>query len=143
MAFNRLSTSLFLSNRAPLYCKNLYSTTQRTFHSSISSKMVALLKSSDEFRAIIKEDKYVFIDFYATWCGPCKAVSPLVEKLSEAYKEKMDFYKVDVDELADVASECAVRAMPTFMIFKNGEKVKELVGANPGALRSMVDDVSK
>jgi hypothetical protein len=66
--------------------------------------------------------------------GPCKVIAPKVEAFSVDYTDVL-FYKVDVDELNQVASEVGVRAMPTFMLFKNGEKVAEVVGANPSALK--------
>ncbi|KIY03791.1 uncharacterized protein Z520_00482 [Fonsecaea multimorphosa CBS 102226] len=85
-------------------------------------------------------DRLVVLDCFATWCGPCKVIAPEVAKFSEsdAYKDRVDFYKVDVDEVPDVAQELGVRAMPTFMIFKNGEKVDEVVGANKNALEAAI-----
>ncbi|KIW33742.1 thioredoxin [Cladophialophora immunda] len=85
-------------------------------------------------------DRLVVLDCFATWCGPCKVIAPEVAKFSESddFKDKVDFYKVDVDEVPDVAQELGVRAMPTFMIFKNGEKVAEVVGANKRALEQAI-----
>ena len=73
----------------------------------------------------------------ATWCGPCKVIAPKIVKMSEAYPSAR-FYKLDVDEVPDVAQELGVRAMPTFMVFKNGEKVGEVVGANEKSLEALV-----
>ncbi|KAK5955837.1 thioredoxin trx1 [Knufia fluminis] len=86
-------------------------------------------------------DKIVVIDFFATWCGPCKVIAPAIVKMSdeEPYSEKVSFYKIDVDEAPDVAQELGIRAMPTFAIFKNGQKIDEVVGANERALRSKID----
>jgi thioredoxin 1 len=85
-------------------------------------------------------DRLVVLDCFATWCGPCKVIAPEVVKFSEdpSYKEKVDFYKIDVDEAPDVAQELGVRAMPTFMLFKGGEKVGEVVGANKRALEQAI-----
>ncbi|KAJ9602888.1 thioredoxin trx1 [Cladophialophora chaetospira] len=85
-------------------------------------------------------DKLIVLDCFATWCGPCKVIAPEVLKFSnsEEYKDKVDFYKVDVDEVPDVAQELSVRAMPTFMFFKNGEKVDEVVGANSRAIEAAI-----
>ena len=85
-------------------------------------------------------NRLVVVDFFATWCGPCKAIAPEIAKMSndEKYVGKVDFVKIDVDEASDVAAEQGVRAMPTFMLFKDGEKIGEVVGANPVALESAI-----
>ncbi|EXJ84451.1 thioredoxin 1 [Capronia epimyces CBS 606.96] len=85
-------------------------------------------------------DRLVVLDCFATWCGPCKVIAPELVKFSESeeFKDKADFYKIDVDELPDVAQELGVRAMPTFMLFKGGEKVGEVVGANKRALEQAI-----
>lgn len=71
----------------------------------------------------------MIIDCMATWCAPCKKIAPEIVKLSNTYPDAR-FYKLDVDEVPDVAQELGVRAMPTFMVFKGGEKVDEVVGAH-------------
>ncbi|KAK7206532.1 thioredoxin [Myxozyma melibiosi] len=114
------------------------STIFRNFHASSRLNMIKDIKSLDEFRSAIGEDKISVIDFYATWCGPCKVIAPKVHAFSEEFTEGIAFYKIDVDEVADVAAEVGVRAMPTFMLFKNGQKIKEVVGANPPALKSAI-----
>ena len=77
------------------------------------------------------------IDCMATWCAPCKIIAPEVVKMSNAYPSAR-FYKLDVDEVPDVAQELAVRAMPTFLVFRDGEKVGEVVGTNMKALEGSV-----
>lgn len=86
-----------------------------------------------------EKDKLIVIDFFATWCGPCKVIAPQVVKFSKKYP-KAKFYKLDVDDVADVAHEVSVRAMPTFMLFRNGDKVTEVVGANPKALEAAIQE---
>ena len=73
----------------------------------------------------------------ATWCGPCKQIAPRIVAMSNDYPSAR-FYKLDVDEVPDVAQELGVRAMPTFMVFRGGEKVGEVVGANQKALEALV-----
>lgn len=77
------------------------------------------------------------LDCFATWCGPCKVIAPQVVKFSDTYTDAR-FYKIDVDEVPDVAQELGIRAMPTFVLFKDGEKFTEVVGANPAALEAAI-----
>jgi len=102
-------------------------------------RMVHNIDSKESFSKAIGENKLSVVDFFATWCGPCKVIAPQVVKMSEEYTDAA-FYKVDVDELSDVAAEVGIRAMPTFVLFKNGQKVKEVVGANPAALKQAIQE---
>jgi thioredoxin 1 len=100
-------------------------------------------KSSFDSRVVKgSEGRLVVLDCFATWCGPCKVIAPEVVKFSESeeFKDKVDFYKIDVDEAPDVAQELGIRAMPTFVLFKNGEKVKEVVGADKRALHAAIKE---
>ncbi|KAK9471958.1 thioredoxin-like protein [Dipodascopsis tothii] len=101
--------------------------------------MIKDLKSTAEFKEAIASDKLTVVDFFATWCGPCKVIAPKVHAFSEEFAD-VDFYKVDVDELSEVASEVEIRAMPTFILFKAGSKVQTVVGANPMALKKAITD---
>ncbi|KAJ5689051.1 Thioredoxin [Penicillium macrosclerotiorum] len=84
----------------------------------------------------------VFIDFYATWCGPCKAVAPMIGELSEQY-ENIRFLQVDVDKMRDIAMEYDVTAMPTFVLLKDGEPVGlPIKGANLPAIKAALADIS-
>jgi len=97
--------------------------------------------SKTEFDSTLKENKVVVLDCFATWCGPCKVIAPQVVKFSDAYPSAK-FIKLDVDEVPDVAQELGIRAMPTFIIFQDGEKVAEIVGANPQALKAAIEKVA-
>nr|CAB3264381.1 thioredoxin-2 [Phallusia mammillata] len=82
--------------------------------------------------------KLVVVDFFATWCGPCKVIGPKLEELSNT----LDFValKVDVDNAEDVAGKYEIKAMPTFIFFKNGQKVGEMVGANAEKLKQEINN---
>ncbi|KAK2803276.1 thioredoxin trx1 [Onygenales sp. PD_10] len=80
----------------------------------------------------------VVIDCFATWCGPCKAIAPKIVEYSEKYPQ-VGFYKIDVDEVPALAQELGVRAMPTFLFFKDGQKVDEVLGAVPPAIVAAIE----
>lgn len=83
------------------------------------------IKSEKEFDEVIQKDK-VIVDFYAEWCGPCKMLSPILEKVSEELK--LDTYKVNVDEVEEVARRYGIMSIPTVMIFSKGKEVNKHVG---------------
>ena len=89
------------------------------------------LEDKDSFDTALKNagESLVVVDFYADWCGPCKRLAPQVEKLA-TQKKDVQFYKVNVDDNAEVAAEQKINAMPTIVFFKAGERVHEVVGAN-------------
>jgi len=78
---------------------------------------------------VLNSDKPVFVDFWAEWCGPCRAVSPTVEEVSKEYDGKVDFVKVNVDENNELASKYNVFSIPTLAIFQNGEVIAQTAGA--------------
>ncbi|MCJ1261542.1 Cytoplasmic thioredoxin isoenzyme 2 [Lobaria immixta] len=95
------------------------------------------INNRDEYNAAIKDTSPLLIDCFATWCGPCKTIAPVIAEFSNKHTG-MRFYKLDVDEVPDVAQELGVRAMPTFILFKNGEKVGEIVGADKNSIEAAV-----
>ena len=77
---------------------------------------------------VLNSDKPVIIDFYADWCGPCKAMSPVVEALAEEYAGKIKVGKINVDNNQDIAMKYGVMSIPTFIFFKDGKNVSKTVG---------------
>lgn len=77
--------------------------------------------------AEIRSGKKVFIDCYASWCGPCKMLSPIVDSISEDFKD-VEFYKLDVDGAPNVAEEFGIMSIPTLLVFENGELRNKAVG---------------
>jgi len=90
-----------------------------------------------QFREIINKDKVAIFDFWATWCGPCRVISPIFEEFSKQFPS-IDFYKVDCDAAEDISTEVGIRAMPTFIVFRNGNRVGDSVGAVPSSLEALI-----
>lgn len=82
----------------------------------------------DEFEKIINESKPTIVDFFATWCGPCKMLSPILEKVEEDSKGEFNIVKIDVDESYDVAKKYEIMSVPTMIIFKDGDEQEKIVG---------------
>ncbi|KAF2129566.1 putative thioredoxin [Dothidotthia symphoricarpi CBS 119687] len=95
------------------------------------------LQTKSAFDAALEEKGLLIVDCFATWCGPCKVIAPVIVKYASAFSNAR-FYKLDVDEVPDVAQELGIRAMPTFLLFKDGVRVQEVVGANPSALEAAI-----
>ncbi|CDP02192.1 unnamed protein product [Coffea canephora] len=100
-----------------------------TFHSSNRWQL--------HFNSSKQLNKLMVVDFAASWCGPCKLMEPLVKDMSGKYTD-IDFVKIDVDELPDVAQEHKVQAMPTFLLLKQGKEVDRIVGAKKDELEKKI-----
>lgn len=86
------------------------------------------IKSAEQFeKEVTNERGVVFIDFYATWCMPCKTMTPIIEEISKEYKE-VKFVKIDIDKNEELAIKYNVMSIPTMLIMKNGEVTKTFVG---------------
>lgn len=116
-------------------------TTKRFFHVSRAALQVSEVTSAASFRDTVLKSPIAFVDFYATWCGPCKMIAPYVEKFSDVHTN-VDFYKLDVDQINEIARDYGISAMPTFLVFKHGKVVDKIVGANPQGINSALVNAS-
>ena len=89
--------------------------------------------NSKEFEQIISQETNVLVDFFATWCGPCKMLGPVLEELDQKWSGNPRIIKVDVDESSDLAMRFGIMSVPTMILFKNGQPVKQLQGYQPAA----------
>ena len=103
---------------------------------------MAKVVTDANFAEILNTDQLVVVDFWATWCGPCKALAPIVEELAAEYDGKVTIAKCNVDDCEDVPMNYGIRSIPTLIFFKNGEVVDRTVGAmTKAALAAKIDSL--
>lgn len=100
---------------------------------------------SDQFETeVVRSDLPVVVDFYADWCGPCRMVSPVIEQLSDEYRGRVKFVKINTDDNQDLAMKFDIMSIPTVMLFSNGQVRSRVVGAAPPATyKQKIDAVLK
>lgn len=103
--------------------------------------LVKELNDNEFEQEVIKSDLPVLVDFWAPWCGPCKTIAPTVEELANTYSGKLKIFKINIDNNKEAASKFSVRGIPTLILFKNGEKMSQIVGAV--AKQELVNAISK
>lgn len=93
-----------------------------------ASKNVQMFNEANFDSDVLKSDVPVLVDFTATWCGPCKALAPIVEKIADDFPGKVKVGKLDIDENPDITAKYGVRSVPTVIVFKGGQKLGQHVG---------------
>jgi thioredoxin 1 len=99
---------------------------------------------ADFEQRVIKSPVPVIVDFWAAWCAPCRAIAPVFERLSDVYRGRLAFAKMDIDASREnnrLAADLGIQAIPTLMIFKDGQMIGRLMGPHPSRLKSEIDRV--
>ena len=97
--------------------------------------------NEETFRDAIASKKTMLVDFYATWCGPCRMLSPILDEIRQEVSEDVVIGKVDVDECFEIARSYGVMSVPTLILFKNGEEDKRTIGLKPK--QAILDMINK
>ena len=89
------------------------------------------IATNTNFASLLESEKLVVVDFWATWCGPCRMLSPILDELAEEMADVIDVVKVNVDDADEIAAQYRIMSIPTLIFFKNGQPVDKTVGAMP------------
>lgn len=95
--------------------------------------MSEVISTADFENKVLDAEGKVLIDFFATWCGPCRMIAPAIEEIAEEKAGELAVYKVDIDQSPELASRYGIRGVPTLMVFEGGKPVGQIVGAQPKA----------
>ena len=103
--------------------------------------MSEIILTNQNFEEEVKEG-LVLVDFFATWCGPCKMIAPVISQIAEEYKGKVKVGKVNVDDENDLAMKYQILSIPTLILFKNGEPIKTLIGlSSKSEIENMINNI--
>jgi thioredoxin 1 len=106
----------------------------------MASEYIVQLTDGNFENEVLKSSVPVLVDFWASWCGPCKAIAPVVDEIAAEYQGKVKVGKVNVDENQAAPATYGVRGIPTLILFKNGQIVDQVVGAVPkGQIKALLD----
>jgi thioredoxin len=98
-----------------------------------------MIATNTNFDGLLESEKLVIVDFWATWCGPCRMLSPLLDEVEEEMADKITVVKVNVDDADEIAMRYRIMSIPTLLFFKNGALVDRTVGAMPKS--TLVDKI--
>ena len=101
---------------------------------------MAQIATNTSFDSLLESEKLVIVDFWATWCGPCRMLSPLLDEVEEEMADKVTVVKVNVDDADEIAMRYRIMSIPTLIFFKNGQMVDRTVGAMPKSM--LVDKIN-
>jgi thioredoxin 1 len=106
----------------------------------MSSELIKHISDASFEVDVLQSGKPVLVDFWAEWCGPCKAIAPALEELAAHYGDKIQITKMNVDDNREVPAKFGIRGIPTLMVFKDGQFAETLVGSHPKAkIQSLID----
>lgn len=95
------------------------------------SEKIIYVKNTQEFDELLSKEKLLLVDFWATWCGPCRMLAPVIDQLADQYEGKITVAKVDTDENQELAIRYGIQTIPTVIIFKEGQNVAKEIGVKP------------
>ena len=101
---------------------------------------MAIIATNTSFDSLLEGEKLVIVDFWATWCGPCRMLSPLLDEVEEEMSDKITVVKVNVDDADEIAMRYRIMSIPTLLFFKGGQVVDKTVGAMPKS--TLVDKIN-
>ena len=108
----------------------------------MASPDVVILEDGTFDTEVLKSDIPVLVDFWAVWCGPCKAIAPVVDQIAKDFKGKVKVGKIDIDHHTAVAQKFGIRSIPTLLVFKGGQVVDTVVGSDRNRLLESIKKVS-
>jgi thioredoxin 1 len=104
-----------------------------------SKNVIAVTDATFE-EEVINAGKPVVVDFWATWCAPCRMVAPIIDEIADTYGSKVRVCKVDVDNNSTIPHKYGIRSIPTILLFKDGVVVDQVIGANGAQIKNMVEN---